>query len=53
MKRLIKSLEEFEKLRNEIKAKKDPKKPTIAICVGSGCIALGVPEIVKVLQNDV
>lgn len=53
MKRRIKSLEELEKLRNEIKAKKDPNKPTIAICVGSGCIALGVPEIVKALKNDI
>jgi hypothetical protein len=33
---------DLERLREEIRAKRNPKEPCIAICAGTGCIALGV-----------
>ncbi|NQT72834.1 MAG: 4Fe-4S binding protein [Chloroflexi bacterium] len=41
----LKSLADFEKLRDEITGKRDPNKPCITICAGSGCIASGSPKV--------
>ena len=35
------SPKQLETLRKSIEAKKDPKKPCIALCVGTGCLAYG------------
>ncbi len=32
-------------LRQEIFAKRDPSKPCIAICAGTGCLALGTRKV--------
>jgi len=37
----LKSIEDLEKLREEIVRKRDPKKKCMAICGGTGCIAYG------------
>ena len=58
----INSPAELERLREEIVAKRDPEKPCIAICAGTGCIALGCRRVIAAfreglkehgLENDV
>ena len=58
----INSPAELERLREEIVAKRDPEKPCIAICAGTGCIALGCHRVIAAfreglkehgLENDV
>ncbi len=52
----LKSLSDFEKLRDEISGKRDPNKPCITICAGSGCLASGSSKVADVfiqeLQNQ-
>ena len=48
----LKSPSDLEELRNEILAKKDPKKPAIAVCVSTGCEALGVKGVLKALKEE-
>src|SRR3990170_806529 len=48
----LKSPSDLEELRNEILARKDPKKPAIAICVSTGCEALGVKGVLKALKEE-
>ncbi len=47
----LKSPAELEKLRNEILALRDPKKPCIAICAGTGCLALGVTKVITAFKD--
>jgi NADH-quinone oxidoreductase subunit F len=49
----LKSPSDLEKLRKEIISKKDPKKPAIAICVSTGCEALGGKEVLKALKEEI
>jgi NADH-quinone oxidoreductase subunit F len=58
----INSLAELERLREEIVAKRDPEKPCIAVCTGTGCVALGCHRVIAAfreglkehgLENDV
>jgi NADH:ubiquinone oxidoreductase subunit F (NADH-binding)/(2Fe-2S) ferredoxin/NAD-dependent dihydropyrimidine dehydrogenase PreA subunit len=48
----LKSFSDLEELRNEILARKDPKKPAIAVCVSTGCEALGVKGVLKALKEE-
>ncbi|MFX1257522.1 MAG: NADH-ubiquinone oxidoreductase-F iron-sulfur binding region domain-containing protein [Promethearchaeota archaeon] len=41
----FKSLEEFEKFRELLIAQRDPKKPCITICSGTGCHAYGCENV--------
>ena len=47
----INSPADLERLREEILAKRDPKKPCIAICAGTGCIALGVHKVITAFRE--
>ena len=49
----IKSPAELEKFREGILAKRDPKKPCIAVCTGTGCIALGAAKVVTALHEEI
>ena len=49
----ISSPEDLEKLRQEIRAKKDSSKPVIAICVGTGCIALGATKVLNDIKDEI
>ena len=49
----LKSPSDLEKLRKEIIAKKDPENPAIAVCVSTGCEALGVKEVLKALKEEI
>ena len=49
---LIQSPFDLEKLRKSILAKKDPNAPAIAICVSTGCEALGVKGDLKAFEEQ-
>ncbi|HUT16897.1 MAG TPA: NAD(P)H-dependent oxidoreductase subunit E, partial [Acidobacteriota bacterium] len=48
----LKSPSDLEKLGKDILAKKDPNKPAIAVCVSTGCEALGVKEVLKAFKEE-
>ena len=48
----IKSAEKLEKFREEILATTDRGKPCIAICAGTGCLALGAGKIIDVFKKE-
>ncbi|MFC2018030.1 NADH-ubiquinone oxidoreductase-F iron-sulfur binding region domain-containing protein [Chloroflexota bacterium] len=49
----IESPADLEKLRQEILSKRDPGKPCIAICAGTGCLALGCDRVIDAFKNEV
>jgi len=49
---LLQSPSDLEKLRKSILAKKDPNAPAIAICVSTGCEALGVKSDLKAFEEQ-
>ena len=48
----LKSPSDLEKLRKSILAKKDPNAPAIAVCVSTGCEALGVKGDLKAFKEE-
>jgi NADH-quinone oxidoreductase subunit F len=49
----IKSSAELEELRREILSKRDPNKPCIAICSGTGCLALGCDKVITAFKKEI
>jgi len=49
----LKNPSDLEKLREQILAKKDPKKPAITVCVSTGCEALGVKGVLKAFKEEI
>jgi NADH:ubiquinone oxidoreductase subunit F (NADH-binding)/(2Fe-2S) ferredoxin/Pyruvate/2-oxoacid:ferredoxin oxidoreductase delta subunit len=49
----INSPAELESYRKDILSKRDPDKPCIAVCTGTGCIALGAADVVKTLKEEI
>lgn len=49
----ISSPAELEKLRQEILSKRDPNKPCIAICSGTGCLALGCDRVIAAFKKEI
>jgi NADP-reducing hydrogenase subunit HndC len=43
---------DLEKLRTEILAKIDPQKPAIALCISTGCEALGVKDVIRAFKDE-
>src|SRR5512135_1376856 len=49
------SIRNLEELRKEILSKRDPKnlrKPWIAICAGTGCLALGARKVIDAFREE-
>jgi NADH:ubiquinone oxidoreductase subunit F (NADH-binding)/(2Fe-2S) ferredoxin/NAD-dependent dihydropyrimidine dehydrogenase PreA subunit len=44
---------ELEKFRKDILSKKDPHKPCIAVCTGTGCLALGATNVVTAIREEI
>jgi len=44
---------ELEDLRREILSKRDSNKPCIAICAGTGCLALGAQRVINAFKEEV
>ncbi len=49
----INSPAELEEFRKEIISKRDPDKPCIAVCTGTGCLALGAGKVVAALKEEI
>lgn len=49
----LKSPSDMEKLREDILARIDPKRPVIAVCISTGCEALGAREVLKALKEEI
>jgi NADH:ubiquinone oxidoreductase subunit F (NADH-binding)/(2Fe-2S) ferredoxin/ferredoxin len=49
----INSPAELEKLRKGILARRDPNKPCIAVCTGTGCLALGADKVVAAIKEAI
>jgi len=49
----IKSPRELENLRKSITERRDPDKPCIAVCAGTGCLAYGCLNLVAAFRNEV
>jgi NADH-quinone oxidoreductase subunit F len=49
----INSPAQLEEVRKDIVSKGDPKKPCIAVCTGTGCIALGATGVVTALKDEI
>lgn len=49
----LKSINELEKLRNDIIALWNPNKPCIAICAGTGCAAFGARSVVEAFNSEI
>ncbi|TWJ17496.1 NADH-quinone oxidoreductase subunit NuoF [Geobacter argillaceus] len=49
----INSSAEFEALRQDVLSSRDPNRPCIAVCTGSGCLALGAANLVTALKNEI
>ena len=49
----INSPAELEKLRKGILSKRDPNKSCIAVCTGTGCLALGADKVVAALKEEI
>lgn len=48
----IKSPEELEQVRAEILSGRDPNKPSISVCAGGSCLALGAAEILAAFKAE-
>lgn len=49
----ITSASELEALRKGILSKKDPNKPCIAICAGTGCLGLGNDQVIIAFEEEI
>ncbi|MGB9627763.1 MAG: NADH-ubiquinone oxidoreductase-F iron-sulfur binding region domain-containing protein [Thermodesulfobacteriota bacterium] len=49
----INSPDELEKVRKEILSRRDPKKPCISICAGTGCLASGAGDVIAAFQSEI
>jgi NADH-quinone oxidoreductase subunit F len=49
----INSPAELEEFRKDIISKRDPNKPCIAVCTGTGCLALGAANVVAALKEEI
>lgn len=49
----MKSAADLEKLKGEILGKRDPKKPCISICAGTGCLAVGADGVVDTFKEEI
>jgi NADH-quinone oxidoreductase subunit F len=49
----LNSCSELEDVRQDLLDKRDPNKPCISVCTGSGCIALGAANVVTALRSEI
>ena len=49
----IETPEALEKVRQEILSERDPKRPCITVCAGTGCLASGAASVVAAFQEEI
>lgn len=50
---MLHSPEELERFRQELFGKRDPDKPCISICAGTGCLAYGAAEVIGAFETEI
>lgn len=48
----LKSVSDLENLRQGIISKRDPSKPCVTICAGTGCLALGAQKVIAAFKKE-
>ena len=49
----ITSPAELEEYRKDVLSKRDPNRPCIAVCTGTGCVALGAAKVVAAVKEEI
>ncbi|MEW6666254.1 MAG: NADH-quinone oxidoreductase subunit NuoF [Thermodesulfobacteriota bacterium] len=49
----INSPAELEEFRKDVITRRDPKRPCIAVCTGTGCLALGAAKVVAAFKDEI
>ncbi|MFC2173264.1 NADH-ubiquinone oxidoreductase-F iron-sulfur binding region domain-containing protein [Acidobacteriota bacterium] len=49
----LNSAEELEQFRQELLSKRDPNRPCISICAGTGCLAYGAAEVIDAFKAEI
>ncbi len=49
----ISSPGELEKVRQDILSRRDPSKPCISVCAGTGCLASGASEVIAAFEAEI
>lgn len=49
----LSSTGELDKLREDIRSRRDPNQPTIVVCAGTGCQTYGAPAVHKAIVREV
>ena len=49
----LQSVEQLEEFRQECQKGRDPNRPCVTICAGSGCTAAGAQDVLKSLRQEV
>jgi len=49
----LSSPDELEKLRKSIIKQRDPNKPCVTICGGTGCLALGGERVITAFKQEI
>ena len=49
----LNSRQELEQLRQELSSRRDPDKPSISVCAGSGCLAGGASEVISAFRDEI
>lgn len=49
----INSAAELETLRKDILSRRDPGKPSVAICAGTGCLGLGNDKVISAFHEEI
>lgn len=49
----IKSFSELKELQEKIKAGRDPRKPGVTLCVGTGCLAHGAMKVADAFREEI
>ncbi len=50
---MLHSPEELERFRKKLFSKRDPDKPCISICAGTGCLAYGATEVIRAFKTEI
>ncbi|MBM4327058.1 MAG: NADH-quinone oxidoreductase subunit F [Deltaproteobacteria bacterium] len=49
----INSPDDLERIRQEIRSRRDPNEPCVSICVGAGCLASGAGEVLSAFEAEI
>jgi NADH-quinone oxidoreductase subunit F len=49
----LNSPEDLERIRREIVSRRDPRKPCISVCAGTGCLACGATDVVDAFRREI